>query len=61
MFNSTVTALLKVSSDILNAVDSKYVSLLSLLDLSATFDTIYHTILLTRMEKAFDIKGTVLS
>jgi len=37
---STETALMKVVSDILNAADVRKVTLLGLLDLSATFDTV---------------------
>ena len=51
--NSTETALLRVVSDILRAVDSGKVALLSLLDLSAAFDTIDHSILLDRLHVAF--------
>ena len=39
---STETALLKVQSDILNAVDRQEVVFLVMLDLSAAFDTIDH-------------------
>jgi len=37
--HSTETAVLKVLGDILLAVDSGYLSILALLDLSAAFDT----------------------
>ena len=45
--HSTETALLKVHSDILSAVDNGCVVVLVLLDLTAAFDTIYHGILLS--------------
>ena len=44
--HSTETALLKVSSDILDQLDDKNVCVIALLDLSAAFDTIDHGILL---------------
>ena len=59
--DSTETALLKICSDILSALDNKNVALLSLLDLSAAFDTIGHSILLSRLQTCFGIPGSVLS
>ena len=48
-FHSTETALLKVQSDILDAIDGRKCVMLVLLDLSAAFDTIDHKILLSRL------------
>ena len=59
--HSTETALLKICNDILSALDNKNVALLSLLDLSAAFDTIDHSILMSRLRTCFGISGSVLS
>ena len=56
---STETALLKVQNDILLNMDCQQVTLLVLLDLSAAFDTVDHSILLHRLETSFGITGTV--
>jgi len=51
---------MKVLSDILEAADARKVTLLGLLDLSAAFDTVDHTILLQRLKTSFGVDGTVL-
>ena len=48
-FHSCETALVRVQNDILRAVDNNCCVVLLLLDLSAAFDTVDHTILLNRL------------
>jgi Reverse transcriptase (RNA-dependent DNA polymerase) len=57
--HSTETAVLKVLSDILRAVDSGDLALLTLLDLSAAFDTVDHTTLLRRLGESYGVGGVV--
>ena len=59
--HSTETAVLKVLSDILSAVDRGDLAMLVLLDLSAAFDTVDHKTLLRRLKVSYGIAGTVLS
>ena len=60
-YHSMETALLRVFNDILSDLDNRNVTLLALLDLSAAFDTLDHSILLKRLEMSFGIKGSALS
>jgi len=57
--HSTETALLKVIGDILLALDSGNLPMLSLLDLSATFDTVDHYSLLQRLRTSYGLCGIV--
>ena len=59
--HSTETALISVTNDIMCAVDQKKAVVLVLLDLSAAFDTIDHSILQNRLHKRYGITGTALS
>ena len=56
--HSTETALLRVLPDILAAVDRGDFAALVLLDLSATFNTVDHDILLQRLQTSFGIGGS---
>ena len=59
--HSTETALLKVVNDLLTAMDTGKVSVLTLLDLSAAYDTIDRDIFLHRLEHLFGFQGTALT
>jgi len=53
--HSTETALVKIVNDLLLAVDKRKCVMLVMLDMSAAFDTVDHSILLNRMESSFGI------
>ena len=57
--HSTETVMLKVQDDILHAIDSNKAVVLLTLDLSATFDTVSHEILLDRLSQRYSIAGSV--
>ena len=60
-FHSMETALLKVKSDIIGALEKQEVACLILLDLSVAFNTIDHDILLGRLKSRFVVTGTNLN
>ena len=60
-FHSTETCLLKMSNDILSALDKGMSTLLVTLDISAAFDTVDHQMLLSRYESRFGISGVPLA
>ena len=53
--HSTETALLKVTNDILMEMNSQHTLLLVLLDSSAAFYTVDHSVLLRRLQTSFGI------
>ena len=57
----TETAILKIISFLLMAVDREQVTILGLLDFSAAFDTIDHIILINRLRHSSGIQGVALS
>ena len=57
--HSTETALLRICCDLLNAADEGLISVLSLLDLPAVFDTLDHNIMLNRLSDMFGLSGCV--
>jgi len=58
--HSTETTMLRVLSDALTAADSQRITLLGLLDLSAAFDCVNHSLLLLRLQRNFGLVDTVL-
>lgn len=59
-FHSVETALVKVTYDLLIASDSDCLSILVFLDLSAAFDTVDRSLLITRLEAVFGVSDNVL-
>ena len=59
--HSIETALLRVFYDLLTSSDSDHISALTLLDLSAAFDTIDHDLPLNRLRDAFGIRDSALT
>ena len=59
--HSTETALLRIHNDLVSAVDRGHGVCLILLDLSAAFDTVDHTIFLTFLEDYIGLKGAALA
>lgn len=57
---STETLLIRLTNDILIASDEKSATIVLLLDLSAAFDTVEHSLLLNILEKEIGLSGTVL-
>ena len=60
-YHSTETALLKVKTDVIRALENQEVACLILLDLSTAFDTIDHNTLLRRLEMRFAVTDTALN
>ena len=60
-FHSPETALVKIHSDIMMAMDQQQVTLLVLLDLSAAFDTVDHDIAIKILNRDFGVEGTALN
>jgi len=58
--HSRKTAVLKMTTDVMRASDRGVVSLLCMLDLSATYDTVDHDILIGRLQQSFGVKGLTL-
>ena len=59
-FHSTETALLKIHNDIICNMDNGKITSLTLLDISAAFDTVDHATLLQRLHGYFGISGKFL-
>ena len=58
--HSTETALVKIQNDVLRAIDQQRCVFLVLLDMSAAFDTVNHSILLNRLSNRLGIQDKAL-
>ena len=52
---------MKIQNDLLLSADKKQISIIALLDLSAAFDTIDHSILTLRLKNTFGFNDVVLN
>ena len=59
--HSTEAALTRVTNDLLAEMDDGKISVVTLLDMSAAFDTTDHEILLARLQSYFGVDGTALA
>ena len=59
-YHSVETALVKISDDILRAIDERKAVMIVLLDLTAAFDTIDHATLLQRLRDDFKVDKIAL-
>ena len=59
--HSTESSLLRITNDILRSIDSGSIAILTMLDLSAAFDTIDNSTLLNRLSVNFGLSGTALT
>ena len=59
-FHSTETAVVCITNAMIGALDCGHIGALSLLDLSAAFDTVDHTILTDVLTKRFGVQGLAL-
>ena len=59
--DNTETAVVSILNDMITAVDSGRIGALMLLDLSAAFDTIDHSVLLDVLYRLFGITGIALA
>ena len=55
-FYSTETALLRLASDIVTESETGNITLLSLLDMRAAFDTVAHALFLSKLEECYGIR-----
>ena len=55
------TALVRVQNDILRSVDDNRCVILLLLDMSAAFDTVDHSILVKRLQSRYGISGSAFA
>ena len=60
-FHSTETALLKLTNDNMENIDSGKITILTALDMSAAFYTLDHITLLHRLHHTFGLSGYVIS
>ena len=60
-FHSTETAVAAVHNDMIGALDRGEIGALVLLDMSAAFDMVDHSVLLATMERRFAVAGDALA